>query len=104
MPISSYAIRCASENRRTVINHLHTLAGVTVGSETSNGIPVVVSSSNAREARESGELLDAIIDALVEALVELAAHVEDNGGLEFGRLGRADREDRGGGDKPAFHD
>ncbi len=32
------------------------------------------------------ELLDAVPDALVEGFVELAAHVEDDGGLELGSL------------------
>jgi len=60
MPISSYAIRCREEQRQSVINQLHRLAGVTVGPETPRGIPVVVTSATTREARESGERLEAI--------------------------------------------
>lgn len=75
MPISSYAIRCQNEERQSVVSHLHTLAGVTVGAETSAGIPVVVESNDTHEARESGELLEAIPG--VESAVLVYHNFED---------------------------
>jgi len=48
------------------------------------------------------ELFDAIPDALVKALVELAAHVEDDGGLEIGSEGRGGEQGGGGRAEDGF--
>ncbi len=75
MPISSYAVRCQNDDRDAVITHLHQLPGVVVGAQTPNGIPVVVESDTNREARESGELLEAIPG--VESAVLVYHNFED---------------------------
>jgi len=75
MPISSYAIRCQDEERQAVVDHLHTMTGVIVGDETPNGIPVVVESGTTHQARESGELLEAIPG--VESAVLVYHNFED---------------------------
>lgn len=75
MPISSYAIRCRDDDRQAVTTHLHHLDGVTVGEETPNGIPVVVESVTSRDARESGEQLEAIPG--VESAVLVYHNFED---------------------------
>ena len=75
MPISSYAIRYQDTERDAVLSHLHSMTGVTVGAETPNGIPVVVESDSTPDARESGELLEAIPG--VESAVLVYHNFED---------------------------
>jgi len=75
MPISSYAIRYQQSEKDAVVSHLHTLAGVTVGPDSKSGIPVVVESDTTHDARESGELLEAIPG--VESAVLVYHNFED---------------------------
>lgn len=57
MPISSYVIRCAPDDRAAVQHQLRALPGVEIGEATDFGFPVAADTATNRAAQDLGDKL-----------------------------------------------
>lgn len=60
MPVSSYVIRCATQDQPRVREQLDRIPGVVMGDATETGIPVAAEADSTKAAEAMGEQLQAL--------------------------------------------
>lgn len=60
MPVSSYVIRCSSEDQPSVREQLRRIPGIEIGEATDMGIPVATEAESSKAAQAIGDQLQSL--------------------------------------------
>ena len=83
MPVSSYVIRCTTEDQPGVLTQLKEIPGIEIGEPMDTGIPVATEAPTTKAASELGEQLQNLTGVKAAVLVyhnfeDVADPVENN--------------------------